>query len=262
MTDAPRREAPPLRREGFHHIGNSTHWIVLEGVAILTDPWIAEPADGALLHRLPAQPLPCDPDVVLITHRHGDHFDPAALARLTRGSVVLLPAGKLRDRVRALGFDDVRGVTAGDRLEVRGLAIDVVRGKHSVPEVCYRVERNGRAFFFGGDTMLTPEIEALAAAKPASLVILPGERSTLFGLRFVMVPAEAIGLARRFGARQAVLTHHEQTVADRWFLRLVLRIPPPDPAELPEWFTVPVPGDFIAFPWAGGAVVSSVEVSS
>src|SRR6185295_16796291 len=121
-AEAPRREAlPALRREGFHHIGNSTHWIVLEGVAILTDPWIAEPADGALVHRLPAQPLPADPDVVLITHRHGDHFDPAALDRLTRRAAVLLPAGTLPERVRALGFEDVRGVVAGDQLDVRGL---------------------------------------------------------------------------------------------------------------------------------------------
>lgn len=97
--------------------------------------------------------------------------------------------------------------------------------------------------------MLTPEIEALAAAKPAPFVILPGERSRLLGLRFVMRPAEAVALATRFHAKRAVLTHHEQSLIDHWLVRLILRVPPPDPSEFPDWFSVPSPGDFIGFPW-------------
>lgn len=260
---SPPRPAPELRREGLHHIGNSTHWIVLEGVAILTDPWVAEPADGVLLHRRPPQPLPTDPDVVLVSHGHGDHFDPAALALLRRDATLLLPAGELCQRAAALGFRDVRGVSPGEHLaHVRGLSVDVVRGLHSVPEVCYRVERNGRAFFFGGDTMLTPEIEALAAAKPVPLAILPAERSTLLGRRFVMVPREAVALAQRFRAQRAVLTHHEQRLVDRWYVRLILRIPTLEGAELPDWFQVPAPGDFIAFPWDGATVPAGAGVSS
>lgn len=77
-------------REGLHHIGNSTHWIVLEGVAILTDPWLGEPADWILRHSVPPARLPRDPDVVLISHAHEDHFDLVALARLRRGAAILV----------------------------------------------------------------------------------------------------------------------------------------------------------------------------
>lgn len=239
-----------LRREGLHHIGNSTHWIVLEGVAILTDPWVQEPADGVVAHRLPPAPLPADPDVVLISHSHGDHFDPAALAQVDSGAAVVVPEGRLAARAAAIGFRDVRAVRPGQRLEdVRGLSIDVVKGRHTVPEVCYRVERRGRAFFFGGDTMLTPEIEELAAQKPVAFAVLPGERSSLLGMRFVMTPEEAVGLAQRLGASRAVLTHHEQQVVRRWPFGWAVRVPAPDRGAFPDWFKVPAPGEFVAFPW-------------
>lgn len=237
-------------REGLHHVGNSTHWIVFEGVSFLTDPWIMEPAERTLSHRVPPAPLPTKPDVVLVTHRHEDHFDLVALGRLERSATVVLPL-ELESRVRDLGFADVRGVKAGDRLEdVRGAAIDVVRGKHDVPEVVYRVERNRRAFFFGGDSLVTPEIEALARAKPTEFVVLPGERSSLLGMAFVMTPPEAVGLAKRMGASRAVLSHHESYVSRRFPYGFMVRIPEVRPEEFPGWFKIPAPGDHIPFPWS------------
>ena len=237
-------------KEGLHHVGNSTHWIVLEGVRILTDPWVSEPADGILSHSHPPRPLPTRPDVVLISHRHGDHFDLAALNLLQRTAVVVVPEGEMADGARALGFAEVHGVRPGDVLTgVRGLDVEVVQGRHSVPEVCYRVERQGRAFFFGGDTMVTPEIEEMAAARPVPFAILPGERSSLLGRRYVMTPEEAVGLARRLGAARAVLTHHEQVVSRRWPFGWMVHIPPVGQADFPEWFVVPRPGDFVPFPW-------------
>src|SRR5262245_19566510 len=89
--------AEPLRdvtREGLHHVGHATHWIVLEGVSFLTDPWIAEPADRTLAHSVAPAPFPTRPDVVLITHGHEDHFDPVALGRLDRSATVVTLAGK------------------------------------------------------------------------------------------------------------------------------------------------------------------------
>lgn len=232
--------------EGLHHIGNSTHLIVLGGTRVLTDPWITEPADHVLGHRVPPAPLPRDPALVLITHEHEDHFDPPALALLDRGAVVVCPM-KLVARVRAIGFRDVRGVAPGDRLEACGLEIEVVRGKHTVPEVCFRLAREHRAVFFGGDTMRTPEIDALARRSPTPFVVTAAEHSTLLGRRFVMTPREAVELAQLFGAKAAVLSHHESKVIRRW-LGWLVKVPPPDPTEFPPWFRIPSPGEHIPFP--------------
>jgi L-ascorbate metabolism protein UlaG (beta-lactamase superfamily) len=238
--------------DGFHHVGNSTHLIVLDGVRVLTDPWISEPAEYVLGHRVAPAPLPRDPDVVLITHLHDDHFDLDALDRLDRAATVVCP--DLRGtvaRVRDLGFADVRGVHDGDVLRgLRGpLDVEVVRGRHNVPEVCYRLTSGTRAVFFGGDTMRTPEIDDLARRKPTAFVVLPGERSSLLGKRYVMTPDEAIDLAKLFGADVAVLTHHETRVLKKWPIGWMIRIDPPQPAEFPSWFRIPSPGQFIEFPW-------------
>lgn len=235
------------RREGVHHVGNATHWVVLRGVSFLTDPWLSEPADRTISHRVKPAPFPRDPDVVLVTHRHEDHFDTEALALIAKSAVVVIPP-KLVDEVRALGFADVRAAKPGDRLEVAGCEVRVVLGKHDVHVVCYRVEREGRAFFFGADSMLTPEIEELAREKPTELVILPGERSSLMGKAFVMTPEDAIGLAERFRAKRAVLSHHESYVSHPLPYGLMVKIPEPDPREFPEWFSVPAPYDYIPFP--------------
>jgi L-ascorbate metabolism protein UlaG (beta-lactamase superfamily) len=248
---------PPLRhprREGLHHIGNSTHWIVLEGVKILTDPWLTEPADHLLTHSVPPAALPEDPDVVLISHAHEDHFDLGALACLDRGATVLVPTRAMARAVARLGFPDVRRVSPGERLDdVRGLTIDIVRGRHTVPEVCFRVERGGRVLLFAGDSMLTPEIEAVARGGAVPFVVLPGERSRLLGRRVGMSPEEAVGLAERLGARRAVLTHHEHR-APRWRpLRWIVHVPRVDARAFPPWFTVPAPGEHVAFPWEAAA---------
>jgi L-ascorbate metabolism protein UlaG (beta-lactamase superfamily) len=238
--------------DGLFHVGNSTHLIELGGVRVLTDPWVSEPADHVLGHRIPPAPLPTDPALVLITHQHGDHLDPAALALIDRRATVVCPPCNGVDRVQALGFAQVRLVNPGEVFELCGLTIAVVRGRHSVPEVCFRLSLPGapqHAVFFGGDTMRTPEIDELACAHPTPFVILPGERSSLLGRRYVMTPPESVELAELFRAEVAVLSHHESRVIRRWPFGWMVKIPPPDPHELPAWFQIPTPGTHIAFPW-------------
>ncbi|MEM7008882.1 MAG: MBL fold metallo-hydrolase [Thermodesulfobacteriota bacterium] len=236
-------------REGLHHIGNSTHWIVFDGVKILTDPWLAEPAEHMLIHSIPPIPLPIDPDIVLISHEHDDHFDPEALSRLDKAAFVVAPEGKVADAVEKMNFSELYRAKPEDSIEVRGVIIDVVKGKHNVPELCYRVKSKDNSFFFGGDSMVTKEIEQMADQEPVPFVILPGEYSSILGFRFVMTPEEAVLLASRFRAKQAVLTHHEQLNVGAWWFRWLVRINKVPNSKFPDWFSVPKPGDYVQFPW-------------
>jgi L-ascorbate metabolism protein UlaG (beta-lactamase superfamily) len=253
VNKRPVRESGPhferAEREGLHHVGNATHWIILEGIRILTDPWLMEPAHWTLSHRTPPAPMPTTPDVVLVTHAHEDHFDPYALRRLSRTAALVIPTGLPAKVIASMGFTEVVEMKPGDVAEVRGLTVRAVRALHDIPEICYHVERYSRSFFFGGDTKLTREIEALAAERPTTFVILPGERSSLLGRYYVMTPEESIGLAQRFGAQRAVLTHHEAYISHTFPFGWLMKVPAPNPADFPEWFVVPKPGDFVPFPW-------------
>jgi hypothetical protein len=110
--------------------------------------------------------------------------------------------------------------------------------------------------------MLTPEIEALARERPVEFAVLPGERSSLLGRHFVLTPPQSVELARRFQAKRAVLTHHESYVSRRWPYGWLVRVPEVDPAEFPDWFVIPKPGDHVPFPWSsqGQASVTSVQI--
>ena len=200
--------------------------------------------------------------MVLISHEHDDHFDPEALKLLHRGAVILAPSGKVSEQIKKMDFQNVIPVRPGDSIDtVNGISIDVVKGKHNVPEVCYRVSGNENSFFFGGDTMITQEILAMADERPVPFVILPGEHSRLLGFRFVMNPEEAVTLAKRFRAKKAVLTHHEQVVAVKSLLRFIVSIKKVGKDEFPDWFVVPTPGQFVPFPWESNESVISESVN-
>ncbi len=243
-------------RDGIFHVGNSTHLIVLGGVHVLTDPWLKDPADKILQHRIPPAALPIDVDVLLLTHEHEDHFDVEALALVDKRAVVVVPTW-LEARTRALGFQDVRAVKAGDRLnDVGGLSVDVVRARHDVDEVVYRFGDDHRRIFFGGDTLPTPEITALATAVDqggCDFAILPADAGALMGTRRVMNVDEALAMATAFGVDQegkgCMLTHHEfELTSAVW--SLIVDVKPVDVSRLPSWFTAPAPGQFLSFPWS------------
>ena len=239
--------------DGVVHIGNSTHLIVLDGVHVLTDPWVRDPAEGILRHSVPPAPLPIKVDCVLVTHEHEDHFDLAALALIDKRAVLVVPAW-LQARARPLGFAKLLAVQAGDVIEdVVGLKLTVVQAKHDVDELAYRFERAGRSVFFGGDTLPTPQIAALAAQAPVDFAILPGTGGSLMGTRYVMDAPEAIAMAQAFGVDQhkrgALLTHHEFVVSPQFPWAMIIDLPPLDARAFPAWFRVPTPGEQLPFPW-------------
>ena len=238
--------------DGVFHVGNSTHLIVLGGVHVLTDPWIKDPADKILKHRVPPVALPIDVDVVLLTHEHEDHFDPAALALVHKNAIVVVPIW-LEARTRALGFTDVRGVVAGDVLQdVGGLQVRVVRALHDIDEVVYLFSKDGRSVFFGGDSLPTAEIAALSTSG-CDFAILPADAGALLGTRRVMNVDEAVALAMAFGVNRAdrgcMLSHHEfEVTSSVW--KLIVDVEPVDSSKLPPWFVAPTPGQHLSFPWS------------
>jgi L-ascorbate metabolism protein UlaG (beta-lactamase superfamily) len=252
VADAVTRERAAT--DGVVHIGNSTHLVVLDGVHVLTDPWVRDPAEGILRHTVVPAPLPTHVDVVLITHEHEDHFDPVALAKLDKRATLVVPSW-LEERAKPLGFAKLYAVRAGDVLnDVHGMRVDVVQAMHDVDELAFRFERSGRSVFFGGDTLPTLQIEALAARAPVDFAILPGNGGSLLGTRYVMDAPEAIAMARAFGVaadarRGAMLSHHEYVVSPQFPWALIVDVPAPDLVAFPPWFRVPSPGARISFPW-------------
>ena len=90
------------------------------GFTLLTDPWL----DGlAFLGSWAPYPPPAAsaedlrPDAILITHEHSDHFHEPTLRKFAKSTTVYIPDfpnQRLRTRLAALGFIDVRVLRFGE----------------------------------------------------------------------------------------------------------------------------------------------------
>ena len=132
----------------------------MDGVRLVTDP-VLRRLVGPLYRRVP-QPLTeplTDPDAILISHLHLDHYDPRSLRLFRRDTPVLAPVGAGLS-LRWRGFKDIYEVAPGQRLRVGPLEVVGTDAKHRgtrhplaarTPSLGYVVS-GSRSVYFAGDT--------------------------------------------------------------------------------------------------------------
>jgi L-ascorbate metabolism protein UlaG (beta-lactamase superfamily) len=188
-------------------VGHGTLVFAFDGKVIHVDP-VSREADYNLMPEA---------DAVLVTHGHGDHLDPEAIAAITKeGTEVVLPE-KNADAV-----DGAVVVKEGDTVTVAGLQVEVVPAYNieqmRSPGVPYHPRGDGVGYviafgdkrvYVAGDTENTPEMKAL---EDIDVAFLP------MNLPYTMTPDKVADAAKAF--RPAILYpyHYGQT----------------DPAELVE----------------------------
>ena len=96
-------------------------------------------------------------DVVLVSHGHQDHFDPASLGALEGRPTVVVPRG-LGSAARRAVEGDVIELTAGERTVVAGMVITATPARHWIAPGAPRAQPVGYVFgggphiYFAGDT--------------------------------------------------------------------------------------------------------------
>jgi len=145
------------------HYGHACLLVEIDGARILFDPGTLSGGFEALTGL----------DAILITHDHDDHLDREALDALAAanpGAAIVADTGS----AAALEHLGVRSVTAGDRLDVAGVSIEVLGGAHafvyhdipSSPNAAYLV--GDGAFLHGGDSYELPGCPVDVLAVPIS----------------------------------------------------------------------------------------------
>lgn len=171
-----------------------------------------------------------DLSAVMISHEHGDHFDPETLRPLLAanpGAEVVLPR-VLRDDALDLGADP-RRVThpaSGRRAERAGWTFEAVPAAHAPPDapapepdghgghrfVGYLLVLGGVALYHAGDTVVHEAlVEQLRGRVDVAALPINGRRWAPFqpSRRGNMEDEEAADLAVVLGARTLVPVHHE-----------------------------------------------------
>ena len=158
----------------IHPVSHATFVMQWNGKTIYVDP-----VGGVK----PFADLP-KPDLVLVTHMHADHFDPATLeALLPAGDRTVIVATKavaekIPETLR--GKTTVKTLANGDKAEAAGIAVEAVPAYNTTPgkekfhpkgrDNGYVLTMGGKRVYVAGDTEDTAEIRAL---KGIDIAFLP-----------------------------------------------------------------------------------------
>jgi L-ascorbate metabolism protein UlaG (beta-lactamase superfamily) len=176
-------------------LGHSTVLLNFYGLTILTDPVLgkrigADTCVGTVgPKRLVAPALKTAElppiDLVLLSHAHMDHLDPATLRRLP-GAPRIVTARATEDLVRDARSPETKALGWGDRTvvstpqgdaEIRAFEVkhwgarwryDTQRGYNG-----YVISREGKKIIFGGDTAWTESFRSLRQDGPYELALMP-----------------------------------------------------------------------------------------
>jgi len=174
------------------------HWLGhdclrLDGsVTVYFDPFRISPGAGA--------------DLILITHDHYDHCSPEDVEKIRKKETTIVTDAASARKLKG----DVRVVKAGDRLNVKGVEIEVHPSYNTnktfhprkAGMLAFVVTLDGVRYYHAGDTDLIPEMEGLTV----DVAFLPVSGT------YVMTAEEAVQAARRIKPKVAIPMHYAAIV--------------------------------------------------
>ena len=162
---------------GLTWLGHSSVLIELDGTRLVTDPVLRRRV-WHLRRKAAVEPGSLGKlDGIVVSHAHFDHLDLSSLEGLGRSLPVVVPTG-VGGLLRRRGFDHLLEASAGEMLELGGVAIRATHAEHesrrwplteASAALGYVVE-GSRRIYFAGDTDLFDDMAELA---PLDVAILP-----------------------------------------------------------------------------------------
>ncbi len=156
----PARAQPLAPGTRVSFLGHASTIIEIDCLRIVTDP-VLRRLVGPLYRRVPrplTEPL-SDPDLVLISHLHLDHYDPRSLRLFRRDTPVVAPVGAGLS-LHWRGFTDIHELRPGERLRLGSVDIVATDARHRgtrhplaarTPSLGYVVS-GSHSVYFAGDT--------------------------------------------------------------------------------------------------------------
>lgn len=184
--------------QGLKWLGHASFRITRGGVTLYFDPW-----------KLTAEPH--DADLVLISHPHFDHLNPADVAKVAKPETIIVTVADAIPKLeQAKVPGTLRVVKPGDRLSLKGVQIEAVpayntnKAFHTKEAgwVGFIVTVEGTRVYHAGDTDFIPEMRTIQA----DLALLP-----VSGI-YVMTAEEAAQAAQAIRPKVAVPMHYGDIV--------------------------------------------------
>ena len=213
---SPRPE--PASRDATHvrvdvtWLGHSTVVVELPGLTFLTDPLFRDRLGPLRRHGPVPDPttLP-DPDLVLISHAHPDHFDRRSLRRVPGNPLIVVPRGMGTAVQRTVPRLRILEVGLGEGVAHGGWAVHALRARHwrwpmsPVARSLGYLTEGPIGVYFAGDTGRFRGMRDLAGR--VDLALLPIGRWGPQPTPGHLTPESAADVAATIGARAVVPIH-------------------------------------------------------
>jgi L-ascorbate metabolism protein UlaG (beta-lactamase superfamily) len=178
----------------IHWLGHDTFRIEGEQV-IYTDPFKIKKKGTA--------------DIILITHEHYDHCSPEDVKKIQGPDTVILSPADCAAKLQG----NIRVVKPGDKIEVRGMTIEVVPSYNTNKQfhtkdrgwVGYVFTAKGQRIYIAGDTDYIPEMKNIRA----DVALLPVSGT------YVMTADEAAQAALDIKPKVAIPMHYGSIVGTK-----------------------------------------------
>lgn len=184
--------------QGLTWLGHASFRLVRGGATVYIDPW-------KLVHQ------PHDADLILITHPHFDHLEPADVVKLIKTDTLIVTVPEAATKLRAAGVKaEIREVKPGDKLTVKEVKIEVVPAYNTNKDyhlkannwVGFIVEVDKVRIYHAGDTDFIPEMKDFKV----DVALLPVSGT------YVMTAEEAVQAAQAIQPKIAVPMHYGSIV--------------------------------------------------
>ena len=145
----------------IHMIGHASLFIRTANLAILMDPILWDPHQEGLFDINPGRTVIHDNipsiNLIIISHRHLDHFDIRSLASLPKLVPVLIPKDPLLERyLRALGFLKVQQLADFSEVTIGATTLFTTRSENNVPEYGMIFQDESGVFWNQVDSEVAP----------------------------------------------------------------------------------------------------------
>jgi L-ascorbate metabolism protein UlaG (beta-lactamase superfamily) len=230
IVAAPHRPNPALWDEvGLHAawLGHSTVLLKIEGVTIITDPVFSSRVGlnfGPLtlgLKRIVApallqQEIP-QPDIVLLSHAHMDHFDIPSLRALESSRTAVVTASKTSDLLAVRNYGRVQELAWGEEVRLEDVTVRAFQVNHWGARMRsdtfrgfngYVIETSRHRVLFGGDTAVTDSFRSVRTPRGIDLAIMPIGAYNPW-IRAHCTPEQALRMAEDAGADSVLPVHHQ-----------------------------------------------------
>lgn len=245
-------------------IRHASLWLEYGGVTFLVDPMLsAQGVNPPIINttneqRNPLVPLPgpveqwLEPDAVLVTHLHQDHWDAAAAELLSHELPVLCQEGD-GEKITAQGFAQVTEIKDSAAASVRGVTLTRTDGRHGTGEIGERMGKvSGFVFqaegepdlYLAGDTIWCGEVrQVLDDYHPEVIVVNAGGASFVSGGNITMNEQDIVDVCHASPEASVIAVHMDainHCHVTRELLKLRL-----EQEELLNRVAVPLDGEWV-----------------